>query len=170
MPASAQIGKTSNIGATDLLTSFLNQFLSYGLQRITPLANDVVVTATIGNAGGTIVIPETGLTLVVPKGAIGKTDLTITVTALAGNTIAYEFEPHGTKFAKPLSVIQSLDGTRVGLFDVVYTLRGGYFKDIRQVDLKTGKAKLDEIYPVLLLGRKASFNITHFSGYMVSMD
>ena len=41
--------------------------------------------------------------------------MTITLTALAGQVVAYRFEPHGTQFfAKPLTVEQDAGAARTG--------------------------------------------------------
>lgn len=168
----AQMASYSNEQYVSFLTSLFNKSVASALLRVTPLTQDITVSAHITSKGGTIAIPQAGLTLIVPKGAVSKKGLTITVTALAGSATAYEFEPHGSTFAKPLTVVQSLDVTKLGglKFDFNYTLRGGYFKDVSQIDLKTGKGTVDEVFPVVLQLGKASFDITHFSGYMVSMD
>ena len=74
-----------------------------GVTRAVPLKNDITVKAVIGSKGGTLTIPDAGLTLVVPAGAV-KSNTTFTATAIAGRLVAYEFEPHGTTFAVPLAV------------------------------------------------------------------
>lgn len=95
--------------------------------------------------------------------------LTISVTALAGQMVAYIFEPHGTKFLKPLTVTQDLSGTN-GLLGLQTrpNLSGGYFKSESQLNTRTNTAVIDESYRIITDGSTASFDITHFSGYMVS--
>src|SRR5579872_342887 len=78
-----------------------------GLQRLTPLAAPITVSKNIGILGGTLSIPQAGLTVVVPPLALSSTK-TISITAVAGSTVAYEFSPAGTKFLLPLVATQSL--------------------------------------------------------------
>ena len=140
-----------------------------------PLTRDVALSVplvrsfTIGSKGGKIEIPETGLRIDVPSGAIPGNSLTITVTAMAGTAICYDFQPHGTVFLKPLQFKQDLDDTSWDKLDFKGTVLGGYFADLSQLTtLSGGLALLDELYPVRVDSKSASFEIRHFSGYMVS--
>ncbi|MEP6765077.1 MAG: hypothetical protein ABJB66_12230, partial [Gemmatimonadaceae bacterium] len=76
--------------------------------------------------------------------------------------------PHGTKFLKALSIRQDLNGSNWDKVKVKGVLSGGYFRDRSQVDLIHGTAKLDETFPVILESSRVSFDIMHFSGYMVA--
>ncbi|MEP7347057.1 MAG: hypothetical protein ABI877_17440, partial [Gemmatimonadaceae bacterium] len=102
--------------------------------------------------------------IVVPPGAVDS-NVVFTVTAMAGSSVAYEFAPHGLTFKQPLQFRQNalrtlwLPGLRVG---------GGYFKDASQVDTKGKKGVVDETLPVTLNGLWLTFDIWHFSGYLVS--
>ena len=83
--------------------------------------------------------------------------------------VAYDFEPHGTVFKRPLVFMQKLTGTdwlRVLLSG--RSLSGAYFKDTKQVDKKNGSAMVDQTYGASIFNESVSFSITHFSGYMVS--
>ena len=139
------------------------------LTRDTPLATDLSASAAIGVLGGTINLPGAGLTVTVPALAVsGPT--TITVTAVAGNQVAYEFEPHGLQFAVPLVVTQVLDGTstsRQGL--IPGQLFAGYFPDLYALNPLNGTATVSEILGVSVnLGHsRATFGIQHFSGYLL---
>ena len=140
-----------------------------------PLSRDVSLDApitrsfTFDKKGGRIEIKETGLRVDVPSGAIPGNSLTITVTALPGAGIAYDFQPHGTVFLKPLQFEQDLDNTSWDKIGFKGTLLGGYFADASQLNvLSGGLALLDELLPVTLKSNRASFDIFHFSGYMVS--
>ena len=66
---------------------------------------------TIRHDGGEIEIEETGLYIDVPSDAIDGNSLTITVTALRDAAIAYDFEPHGMVFPKPLDFQQDFKNT-----------------------------------------------------------
>ncbi len=140
-----------------------------GLLRIVPLSRPVTRSVTVTrNAGGELHIPETGLRLSVPAGAITTDRLTITVTALPGRAVAYEFQPHGTQFAKPLVFSQELGATSWLLSVLKPSLKGGYFKDADQLNTQTGVAEIDEELAATVLDGKVRFDIRHFSGYMVS--
>ena len=137
--------------------------------RNTPLATAVSASAEIGVLGGQISLPSVGLTVTFPALALTSTT-TITVTAVAGNQVAYEFEPHGLQFNAPVVLTQSLAGTSAsqsGVFPGV--LYGGYFADLSALNQLNGTALVDEILRVSIdraLG-SATFSVFHFSGYLL---
>lgn len=138
------------------------------LTRNVAVTTNITRSVKFTKAGGTIAIPELGLSVDVPMGAIPSDTMTITVTAQQGKMIAYDFQPHGTKFLKPLTFRQDLAGTSWGT-TLLGTLNGGYFKSTTQLDPARNTALLDELLPaIILLNRQVTFNINHFSGYMVS--
>ena len=140
-----------------------------GLTRSTALAEDISVTAVIGKNGGTIAIPQAGLTLVVPAGAVGS-NVTFRATALAGRLVAYEFEPHGLKFAVPLQFKQDLKKTSVTSLLTAPLMQGAYFTDQTKLDQSSGVALASELLPATIdvLNFRVGFPIRHFSGYLVS--
>ena len=130
------------------------------LLRSTPLANDIVVTKTIGVLGGTIVLPEAGLTLVVPPLAVGKAT-NFKITARKGAYLAYDMEPHGTKFLVPLVATQNISQTNArGLLNLSLSL--GYYTDPSKI------TTVSELFSVQLdlLKLTAVSTIPHFSGYI----
>jgi hypothetical protein len=130
------------------------------LLRSTPLASDITVSQTIGPLGGTISIPAAGLTLVVPPLAVAKAT-NFAITARKGSYVAYDMEPHGTKFLVPLVATQSLANTNVrGLLNVSLSL--GYYPDGSNV---TSVSELLSVQ-VDLLKLTAVSTIPHFSGYI----
>lgn len=133
------------------------------LKRKTPLAAPITVSKTIGILGGTIAIPQAGIAIVVPPLAVPSTK-TITVTALAGDNVAYEFQPHGLKFTLPLVVTQDVSktsATQNGLLSGL-ALKLGYFPDANHVTTVTEllNVQLD------LLHLTAISTVWHFSGYI----
>jgi len=135
------------------------------LQRTKPLAKNLSASAYIGALGGSLSIPGAGLTVVVPPLALTSTKL-VTVTALAGSNVAYEFEPHGTKFLVPLVVTQNLSNTQAktgGLINPL-SLFVGYFPDDTNLLSVTELLNVN----VNLLNQTAVFTVTHFSGYIVA--
>jgi hypothetical protein len=132
------------------------------LERTTPLATPVSASAYLGPLGGAISVPGTGLTVVVPPLALSSKQI-ITVTALAGSDVAYEFAPHGLKFPVPLVATQKLSSTDAGtgLIDPKL-LFVGYFSDATQDNL------VSELLNVSISAGTAVFPIWHFSGYIVA--
>jgi hypothetical protein len=137
------------------------------------------VTRLVHKEGGTISFPSIGMQLVVPRGAL-TADMTITITALPGKVVAYEFEPHGAVFLVPLTFIQDLDQTD---FDGIklppgFTPHwdGAYFSSSSAIDETTGLSVVQETIPANAAwswrgankSGRCSFPISHFSGYMIS--
>jgi hypothetical protein len=130
------------------------------LLRTTPLASDIVVSKTIGVLGGTITVPNAGLTIVVPALAVGKATA-FKITARKGSYLAYDMEPHGTKFLLPLVATQSLVNTNArGILNVNLSL--GYYTDASKI------TTVSELLGVQLdlLRLTAVSTIPHFSGYI----
>jgi hypothetical protein len=139
--------------------------------RTAPLAANITASAVVTPSGGGIVtIPAAGLTVVVPPGAVSST-MTITVTALAGNLVAYDFGPSGTKFSAPLQVTQSTSGTNISLLSVLLgNVHAAYFANDSQINFLNGTALVNDVLSLnlgALLGT-VQFNVSHFSGYLLA--
>ncbi len=121
--------------------------------------------AVIGVAGGILRLPETGLTLVVPPGAVLR-PTTFKVRADNKGLVAYEFEPHGMNFRVPLVYQQDLTKTN---YKLGTALGGGYYLDPLKLDPKAKRGETVEQFTTLLdpMGL-VEFTIKHFSGYLVS--
>ena len=154
--ASSQVLLGSLLGKNTTVTPLL---------RTTPLKSAVSASATIGPLGGVLALPSAGLTVVVPPLAV-KSLTKMRVTALAGSSVAYEFEPHGIKFTVPLVATQSLKGTQAqsgGLINPL-SLFAGYFPDSKQITSVSELLNLN----VNLLGQTSVLTIWHFSGYIIA--
>ena len=140
------------------------------LQFAVPLVSDISRSATIGPEGGAIEIPETGFRLDVPKNAVAAPTL-ITVTAVQGSTVAYEFEPQGIALNKRLIVTQSLGPTSIASSLLGRSFTGAYFTSRNDIHLD-GTALVHELEPTNtdLLALRLQFSIGHFSGYLVGVD
>lgn len=150
----------------------------FALGRFLPLDRDVVASRTISPSGGTIVLREAGVALRFPAGALANRTR-ITVRAHAGDRVAYTFEPHGLQFAAPVEVAQLLIFTSAyGEDDVMRELQGAYLPHgIADLD-ESGVATVAEVYPVRFRSFEpynerfvptlATFQIGHFSGYMLA--
>jgi len=142
------------------------------LQRITPLPSNITVTKVIGSGGGTISVPGAGLTVSVPSGAVPY-PTTFTVTALAGRPVAYEFGPHGTQFAKPLTMTQDLRVSYLTPEALQYLhFHAGYFSSTTNLIDSLLRAVVSELLPATTDADSmvVRFNVSHFSGYLVAVD
>ena len=141
---------------------------AYGLAKKVEISAPITVSAEIGRKGGWVQIPQTGFALYVPERAVKK-NTTFTVTALPGKMVAYEFEPHGTTFDKPLYIVQSMKDVDMTGKDMA-KLEVGYFKSSTQVNNLDQLATINEFLPVFFDARHDVLYapITHFSGYMIA--
>jgi len=142
------------------------------LQRATPLPSNITVSKVIGSGGGTISFPEAGLTVTVPAGAVYY-PTNFTVTALAGRPVAYEFGPHGTKFAKQLTMTQDLRVTLLNQQAIQYMhFHAGYFTSTTNLIDWLLRAVVSELLPATTdaTNMVVRFNVSHFSGYLVAVD
>lgn len=131
------------------------------LRRNAPLAQDEVVTRTIGYWGGVIVLPDAGLTVVFPIGAV-RSNTRITVTAPAGDLVGYHFAPHGIRFRQPVTVVQDLTKTQgLGL--------GGLSAVYFDGDLEPNVNALERL-SLFVLRVLGIFQIEHFSGYVIATN
>ena len=135
------------------------------LLRNTPLSSNVTATTIVGTLGGAVSIPSAGLNIIIPPLAVAP-GTRITVTALAGSKVAYEFQPHGIRFEVPLIATQNLRGTQAqsgGLINPL-SLFAGYFPDQTQPTSITELLNVN----VSLLNQTSVFSIWHFSGYIIA--
>ena len=135
------------------------------LERNSALAAPLTASATIGVLGGALAIPGAGITVVVPPLAVSS-PTNISVTALAGSNVAYQFEPHGIRFHVPLVVTQNLTNTQAGSGGLVnpLSLYVGYFPDSDNITSVTELLNIG----VNLFNQSATFTVWHFSGYIVA--
>jgi ZU5 domain-containing protein len=143
------------------------------VSRNSPIASQSA-SAVIGAFGGRLALPGAGLTVVIPPFAVAS-PTTITVTAVAGSKVAYEFSPHGTQFLVPLLVSQDLSNTNAlpaGLLSGLLSPKfvAGYFTSVSDINQVNGTAIVSELLStVLSLGTKTvTFPVFHFSGYLVA--
>jgi hypothetical protein len=143
------------------------------LKRSAPLPTALSATATIGPEGGTIEIGRAGLRVTFARGAVAK-PTRITLTANSGDVVAYEFLPHGLRFAAPVIVRQDLHGTAAQRdHALAASLQGSYFEGELAANFvgTTGKyARIKESRKAALKSSKRylEFSIEHFSGYLTS--
>lgn len=163
------------VGGLPIVGSLLSQDTVTVLQRVQSLPTGVTTTQIVGAGGGVIRLPAAGLTVSIPAGALSL-PTPITVSAVSGRGVAYEFGPHGLQFAKPVTLIQDLSGTTVGSPAALQhvTLQGGYYKS--STDLLSGllgvlRAIVSELLPATTSASDLTvrFDVNHFSGYLVAV-
>ncbi len=154
--ASADLSSLLRLGSPTEITPLL---------RKAPLAQSLSASATVGPLGGTLSLPGAGLLVVVPPLALSSRQ-TITVTAVAGSNVEYEFAPHGLKFNLPLVVTQNLGATQAGKNGLVnpLSLFAGYYPDSTKPTSITESLNVN----VNLLNQVATFTVWHFSGYILA--
>lgn len=146
--------------------------VAHSARRARPLSHDVRATVTIdAQRGGTLSVPEAGLTVVVPPGALpaGQSSLELSVTAYAGSQLAYEFEPSGTQFTRPITVRQDIAMLAdAGLLGTRRAPELGYFRAKSDLHANTGTAQTYErLVGSVATGTDIAFDVWHFSGYIV---
>jgi hypothetical protein len=164
-----------HIKATDSTLAETNEEYSDAapvLTRTVPLAADLVTTATIGKAGGELRIDAAGVRVVFPAGAL-RTSVTITMTAVAGSLVAYDFQPHGTQFYQPVMIQQDVATTSAAAETQPRLMYGGYYGtslDSSFVDASRTKIKvLQTQLGYLDVGKKQiKIFVGHFSGYALA--
>ena len=136
------------------------------------LDGPITVSQTIDSAGGTISIPETGLTIEFPAGAVAS-PVAITVTA-DEKYVAYKMGPAGTQFGKDVRVIQLLDTTSIFGLPLYSALYAAYIAD-DSLDLSGALPVLElepstTIFSLLspLFPQAEVWTIRHFSRYILA--
>ncbi|MFL5498987.1 MAG: hypothetical protein ACJ78D_13855 [Gemmatimonadaceae bacterium] len=133
---------------------------------------NVSVSQTIGNAGGTISIPETGLTVEFPAGAVAS-PIAITITA-DEDYVAYKMEPSGTQFLKDVTVTQSLRTTSIFGESLRSQLYAAYIADdgiklsgkVPVLEIEPSHTIFSTLKPLLPIAHV--WVIRHFSRYMLA--
>lgn len=138
------------------------------IERTTPLAEDVTWSFDAGPLGATSSNAAVGLTIAIPAGALTSVQR-VTITALAGDAVAYKFDPHGLVFERKVQLTQSIKGTTADE-ELLPALCGAYFATDRLELTADGLASVTELLSAVVdpFGRIVSFYIEHFSGYIVA--
>lgn len=162
------------VDAVGGVVTIVGNLLVPAVHRTSTLPQDVVVQQTIGSRGGSITVTQAGMRITFAPGAVSE-PTTITVTAHAGDYLAYSFEPHGIQFAAPVVISQDMTGIDS---QGVSTLLGGYMPDgLSDLNPTSGIVNVSEQYPtVTTFGRRVdgswgtilTFGIRHFSGYILT--
>jgi hypothetical protein len=137
-----------------------------------PLNAPLAVSQTIDESGGTISLPETGLTVEFPAGAVSS-PVTITVTA-DEKYVAYTMEPAGTQFLKDVRVTQLLTTTSISGLSLGSALYAAYIADdgvdlsgvLPVLEIQPSNTIFSLLNPLLL--QSEVWTIRHFSRYILA--
>jgi hypothetical protein len=167
----------ARIKATDsmmVLTDQTYSDTSLVLKRLTPLATNISQSATIGPSGGSINVQGSGGKIDIPPGALAAPTL-ITMTALAGPDVAYEFQPHGLTFAQPVKLQQTVKGTWAEPYPILLKgMHGSYYGQTTLDSAFIDPTKYFALVKENQIGyfeanvSQIKFYLNHFSGYLVS--
>ena len=124
------------------------------------------VSRVIGPNGGELRIPQAGVTVIVPAGALAVSQ-EITMSIHKGAVVAYDFAPHGLTFQTPLTLHQDLSFTNATPA-LASLLSLGYYENPLQVGTDGADINEDEGGWSSLSRFTFSANVWHFSGYMVA--
>jgi hypothetical protein len=131
------------------------------------------VSAVVDADGATLFLPGADFTLTIPAGAL-KEPTAITVTAKAGPFVAYEMQPHGLRFMKPVLAVQGLRTTASYGTDIGNSVRTGYLPEgSDNVDANDLAAPVEiEAGTTILYGAKPvaeshEWILNHFSRYIL---
>jgi hypothetical protein len=136
------------------------------------LDGPITVSQTIDASGGTISIPQTGLTIEFPAGAV-VSPVAITVTA-DDKYVAYTMDPAGTQFRKDVRVTQLLAGTSIGGLPLTSGLYAAYIADdgvnlsglLPVLELEPSTTIFSLLSP--LVPEAEVWTIRHFSRYILA--
>jgi hypothetical protein len=109
----------------------------------------------------------------IPSGALVE-PVTITVVAKAGPHVAYEMQPHGLRFLKPVTAVQGLRSTAAYGTDAGSSVRSAYLPDGSEsvdADDSTSPAELEAattyFYGAQPVAETHVWIINHFSRYIL---
>ena len=125
------------------------------------------MSRTIGTERGRLEIAEAGVTIVVPEGALDA-PVRITVTALAGEHMAFDLQPHGLRFLRPATI--EVDVNRTEAADGLRTTDGAvdverFLGVLFEGDPTLGVEPLETL-PAYRKGGTVAFDGAYFRGYV----
>ena len=138
-----------------------------------PLPSDLTDSRWIGRRGGMVRLRDPGVSLFVPRGAIGDLEgikttrrgkVKITMTLHEGGGVSVGFGPDGVRFSRPAYLVIDLKETQAADDpSVLEGLVAVYFKGKPKESVQAR-----EVLPVRVLHGKLIVPIWHFSGYLLA--
>lgn len=86
------------------------------------------VSSVVGPEGGSLSLPGSDFTMTIPAGGLAAPTL-ITVISKGGPHVAYDMQPHGLVFQKPVTIVQQLRGTASYGTSEASGIRSAYLSD-----------------------------------------
>jgi hypothetical protein len=127
----------------------------------------------VGPAGGTLELPGSDFTMSIPEGALSSPTL-ITVISKGGAHVAYDMQPHGLVFLKPVTVVQHLRRTAVYATPEGNGVRSAYLADGNESIAPDDSATPSELPAATTLYNPATpvaethiWYLNHFSRYIL---
>jgi hypothetical protein len=125
-------------------------------------------SASIGAAGGTVSSSDGQASVTIPAGAL-ISNITVTITPVASVSIpdvtvvgtAYQFEPGGMAFAKPVTVSLTLDATKISAPAAT--------SDARVMTAADGSQSFAALATTLTDATHVTAQTTHFSTYVPAL-
>ena len=170
--AAKQLPPTLTVGASFsyLASSTKAKAVRWGSSH---LQTEQSVSAVVGPDGGTLSLPGSDFSMSIPQGALVE-PTTITVVAKAGPYVAYQMQPHGLRFLKPVTAVQGLRTTATYGTDAGSSVRSAYLPDGNEtvdVDDSTSPSELEAattlFYGAQPVAQKHVWIINHFSRYIL---
>ena len=128
-------------------------------QWTSPLAEDITVAATCDPSQDCVLhIAEVNAYLTVPIDAL-SVPMTITMTALAGTDVNFEFQPHGTQFNRTVKVKVDAANTNVASGQKTVYVKYWEYDPTNVIETFEAKVFRGHIH----------FETDHFSGYAIAM-
>ncbi len=144
------------------------------LRRTVPLPHDMSDTREIENdKGGCLEVDQAGIEVCIPKGALpggNNAEIEITLTALAGDKVAFVFSPH-IEFTKPVEIEIDVEDTEAEYLMYNGTpdgLLAGFVGVYYTGDGAVGGVTTEETFPVYFDEDELEFETDHFSGYAMA--
>ena len=143
------------------------------LARTVPLATSMSVQKEVERENNAwLSLPDAGIEVYIPKGALPKEEMSLGLEAHAGDRVAFEFYPHGITFNKPITIEIAVTGTEAEYLlanntpnGILNEYLGVYFEG----DGSQGGVDPTETFTVYYGNGKLVFQTTHFSGYALAM-
>lgn len=95
------------------------------------VGREQTVSAQIGPAGGSLSLPGADFEMTIPQGALEEATL-ISVSSLKGTHVAFDMQPHGLQFRKPVRVVQGLRNTATYGTPAGNGVRSAYLADAHE--------------------------------------
>jgi len=130
------------------------------------------VSGVVGPEGASLALPGSDFTMSIPVGALSGATL-VTLTSKGGSHVAYDMQPHGLVFLKPVTIVQQLRNTALYGTDEGNGIRAAYLADGEAIE-SDDSAKPAEVaagatlfYGTSAVAETHVWYLSHFSRYIL---